>query len=90
MPRTAPVSKRSVFVGQWLRNRRVALKRSLEQCAAMSGYSMGTHSEVERGLVDFTTLDIRAIPGFASAYKIKPEALLWRLSLIEKPEWVDD
>lgn len=77
--------KRAAHIGQWFRNRRVEIKRSLRECARISGYGESTHSELERGLYDPMSLAIKSIPGLAMAYNIRPEAILWRLGIIEAP-----
>jgi hypothetical protein len=62
----------------------------MEQCAKVSGYSVSMHSEMERGLYDPMRLSIKAIPAFSRAYNVRPEAILWRLGIIEAPstsEW---
>ena len=81
--------KRASYIGQWFRNRRVQIKLTMNQCAEMSGLSVSTHSELERGLYDPLSLSIKRIPALSRAYNIRPEAILWRLGIIDPPSISD-
>jgi hypothetical protein len=61
----------------------------MEQCSKLSGYSVSMHSEMERGLYDPMRMSIKAIPAFSRAYNVRPEAILWRMGIIEAPSTSD-
>jgi transcriptional regulator with XRE-family HTH domain len=78
--------KRAAYIGQWFRNRRLQIKRSLQQCADLSGCAISTHSELERGHYDPLRLSIKFIPALSRAYNVRPESILWRFGIIDPPE----
>ena len=82
---STPEGRRAASFGRWFRSRRSRIKRTLKMCAQVSGYSVSMLSEIERGLYDPLKLSLKAIPALSRAYNVRPEAILWRLGIIEAP-----
>lgn len=81
--RTAEARRRAEYLGQWLRNRRTTeLLDTIPTCGARGQISIGPLSEIERGLKDPYSLELRTVYKLALAYLVTPEAILRRLKIL--------